>query len=121
MDCREFGKKPLPFVDDTLSAGDPAAMRRHLQVCSCCARLDTRIRRGLLLARNLPGVQPSADFTERLNMRLRELGPVDRFAAAPGAYRGFSVGAFSVIAASIMTVALLAGTLLYRSSTTLPE
>ena len=116
MDCREFGKKHLAFVDDTLSAVDTAAMRRHLQVCSCCARLDTRIRRGLLLARNLPVVQPSADFAERLNMRLRELGPVDRFAGAPSAYRVFSAGAFSVIAASVLTVALLAGALLHRDA-----
>src|ERR671932_1447429 len=117
MDCREFGKKHLAFVDDTLSAVDTAAMRRHLQVCSCCARLDTRIRRGLLLARNLPVVQPSPDFAERLNLRLRELGPVDRFAGAPsGAYGGFSVAAFSVIAASVLTVALLAGALLHRDA-----
>ena len=116
MDCREFGKKHLAFVDDTLSAVDTAAMRRHLQACPCCARLDTRIRRGLLLARNLPVVQPSADFAERLNMRLRELGPVDRFAGAPSAYRVFSVGAFPLVAASIMMVALLAATLLHRAS-----
>jgi anti-sigma factor RsiW len=82
MDCREFGKKHLAFVDDTLSAVDTAAMRRHLHVCSRCARHDTRIRRGLLLARNLPMIQPSADFMERLNARLRELGPIDRYAVA---------------------------------------
>src|SRR5918997_6591954 len=109
MDCREFGKKHLAFVDDTLSAVDTAGMRRHLHVCSRCARLDTRIRRGLLLARNLPIVQPSTDFMERLNARLREVGPIDRYAVATPAYRGFSVGAFSVIAAGIMTVTLLAG------------
>jgi anti-sigma factor RsiW len=113
MDCREFGKKHLAFVDDTLSAVDTAAMRRHLQVCSRCARLDTRIRRGLLLARNLPVIQPSADFMERLNLRLREVGPIDRFAVASApSYRGFSVGMFSAIAAGIMAVTLLASTLL---------
>ncbi|MFN2564919.1 MAG: zf-HC2 domain-containing protein [Gemmatimonadaceae bacterium] len=116
MDCREFGKKHLAFVDDTLSAVDTAAMRRHLHVCSRCARHDTRIRRGLLLARNLPIVQPSADFMERLNTRLREIGPVDRYAVAAPSYRVFSVGAFSAIAASIMTVALLAGALLRGDS-----
>ena len=119
MDCREFGKKHLAFVDDTLSAVDTAAMRRHLHVCAPCARLDTRIRRGLLLARNLPVIQPSADFMERLNVRLREVGPIDRFSATPSyrlsyrvAYRGFSVGMFSAIAAGIMAVTLLASALL---------
>ncbi len=113
MDCREFRKNHLAFVDDTLSAVDTAAMRRHLQVCSCCARLDTRIRRGLLLARNLPVIQPSADFMERLNARLREVGPIDRHAAvATSPFRGFSVGMFSAIAAGIMAVTLLASALL---------
>jgi len=111
MDCREFGKKHLAFVDDTLSAVDTAAMRRHLQVCTCCARLDTRIRRGLLLARNLPVVQPSPDFLERLNARLREVGPIDRYPAAP-VYRALSVGTFSAVAAAVITVALLASALL---------
>jgi anti-sigma factor RsiW len=116
MDCREFGKKHLAFVDDTLSAVDTAAMRCHLHVCSRCARQDTRIRRGLLLARNLPMVQPSADFMERLNARLRELGPVDRYAVAAPTYRAFSAATFSVIAASIMAVAVLAGALLRGES-----
>ena len=112
MDCREFRKKHLAFVDDTLSAVDTAAMRRHAHDCPHCARQDTRIRRGLLLARNLPVVQPSPDFMERLNRRLREIGPIDRYTVAAPSYRMFSVGTFSAIAASIMTVALLAGALL---------
>ena len=111
MDCREFGKNHLAFVDDTLSAVDTAAMRRHLCVCVNCARLDTRIRRGLLLARNLPIVQPSADFMERLNARLREIGPVDRYTVAAPSYRVFSPVTFSAIAASIMAVTLLASAL----------
>ena len=116
MDCREFGKKHLAFVDDTLSAVDTAAVRHHLHVCSRCARHDTRIRRGLLLARNLPIVQPSADFMERLNARLREVGPVDRYAVAAPPYRIFSATTFSAIAASVMAVTLLAGALLRSNS-----
>jgi hypothetical protein len=115
MDCREFGKKHLGFVDDTLSAVDTAAMHRHLQVCSHCARHDTRIRRGLMLARNLPIVQPSADFMERLNARLRDVGPIDRYAVTTSASRVFSPVGFSVIAASVMAVTVLAGTLLRGS------
>jgi hypothetical protein len=45
-------------------------MGLHLRICESCARLDTRIRRSLLLARNLPTIQPSAAFSERLKMRL---------------------------------------------------
>jgi anti-sigma factor RsiW len=112
MDCREFGKNHLAFVDDTLSAVDTAEVRRHLQVCTCCSRLDTRIRRGLLLARNLPVVQPSPDFVERLNARLREVGPIDRYAATTSAYRGVSIGMFSALAAGVMAATLLASALL---------
>ena len=112
MDCREFGKNHLAFVDDTLSAVDTATMRCHLQACSQCARLDTRIRRGLLLARNLPTIQPSPDFVERLNARLREVGPIDRYAPAVPAYRVFSFGTFSAIAAGVMAATLLASALL---------
>ena len=116
MDCREFGKKHLAFVDDTLSAVDTAAMWRHLHVCSRCARHDTRIRRGLLLARNLPIVQPSADFMERLNARLRDVGPIDRYAGTTSSSRIFSPVGFSMIAASIMAVTVLAGMLLRADS-----
>ena len=116
MDCREFGKKHLAFVDDTLSAVDTAAVRRHLHVCSHCARHDTRIRRGLLLARNLPIVQPSADFMERLNARLRDVGPIDRYPVTRPSPRVFTPVGFSVIAASVMAVAALAGTLLRSSA-----
>jgi hypothetical protein len=120
MDCREFRKKHLAFVDDTLSAVDTAAMRGHAHVCSRCARHDTRIRRGLLLARNLPIVQPSPDFMERLNARLRDVGPIDRYAVPAPSARIFSAAGFATIAASIMAVTALAGAL-SRSDTSNTE
>ncbi len=43
----------------------------HLRACAACARLDAAVRRSLLLARNLPDIQPSPDFLERLEARLR--------------------------------------------------
>jgi hypothetical protein len=70
MNCREFRRKHDAYVDDTLSGVDIEAMGRHLRLCAQCAALDTRIRRSLLLAHNLPAIEPSAAFTERLQMRL---------------------------------------------------
>jgi hypothetical protein len=70
MNCREFRRKHDAYVDDTLSGMDIEAMGRHLRLCAQCAALDTRIRRSLLLARNLPTIHPSAAFGERLQMRL---------------------------------------------------
>jgi len=70
MNCREFRHKHDAYVDDTLSGVDLEAMGRHLRLCESCAAMDTRIRRSLLLAKNLPTIQPSAAFNERLQMRL---------------------------------------------------
>jgi Putative zinc-finger len=70
MNCREFRRKHDAYVDDTLSGVDIEAMGRHLRLCAHCAALDTRIRRSLLIAHNMPSIQPSAAFTERLQMRL---------------------------------------------------
>ena len=72
MNCREFRRKHDAYVDDTLSGVDIEGMERHLRLCEQCAALDTRIRRSLLLARNLPTIQPSAAFGERLQMRLAQ-------------------------------------------------
>ena len=70
MNCREFRSKHAAFVDDTLSGVDLDAMALHRQLCERCSQLDTRVRRALLVVRNLPTIQPSADFAERLHARL---------------------------------------------------
>src|SRR5215213_5896341 len=66
MKCREFKSNHVGFIDDLLSAADMSEMRRHLVACPKCATLDTRIRRSLLVVRNLPRIEPSADFFARL-------------------------------------------------------
>ena len=75
MDCRTFHKNHVGYVDDTLSAVDTADMHAHAARCSWCAKHDTAVRRSLLIVRNLPTIEPSADFNSRLEARLRELGP----------------------------------------------
>lgn len=75
MDCRQFRNKHVAFVDDVLPAIDMEAMRRHLTRCPKCSRQDTAIRRSLILVRNLPTIEPSAEFMNRLSARLAEIGP----------------------------------------------
>jgi hypothetical protein len=91
MDCREFQDNHFAFVDDTLSGIELVAMQRHIAECEHCSDHDHRIRRSLLLFRNLPRIEPSPDFSERLSQRLLALreeekaGPFHhsrRFAAA---------------------------------------
>lgn len=72
MNCREFRSKHAAYVDDTLSGVDHDAMGLHRQLCDRCSQLDTRVRRALLVARNLPTIQPSAAFIQRLHARLEE-------------------------------------------------
>ena len=94
------------------SAHDEREMREHMRVCLECTRHDTRIRRSLLIVRNLPRIEPSADFRARLDARLRAVAmePV----AVPQPMR-FSVRAFGAIAAGIALVTLVATDLVRRS------
>jgi anti-sigma factor RsiW len=71
MDCREFCEQHLAFVDDTLAGVELVRMQRHLAECESCAKQDAKIRRSLLLFRNLPSIEPSPDFSARLEARLK--------------------------------------------------
>lgn len=73
MDCRHFRQHHLAYVDDTLPGALLVAAEAHVLECPACRAQDTLVRRSLLLARNLPPVECSADFDARLEARLAEL------------------------------------------------
>ena len=73
MDCREFHDNHCAFIDDMLSGVELVGMQRHIAECESCAKHDAIVRRSLLLFRNLPRIEPSPDFSERLNACLRAL------------------------------------------------
>lgn len=75
MKCREFKSNHVGFIDDLLPAADMAEMHRHIALCSKCSTLDTRIRRSLMVVRNLPQIEPSADFFARLSDALKQAPP----------------------------------------------
>ena len=116
MNCREFRRKHDAYIDDTLSGVELSAMARHRQLCERCARLDTRVRRALLLAHNLPSIQPSPSFAEHLQARLmeeRRLLSMGRTGGgmAPDTRRGhFPAATYAAMAAGILAVAGLAAT-----------
>jgi hypothetical protein len=116
MNCREFRRHHDAYIDDTLSRVELDAMASHRAVCERCARLDTRVRRALLLAHNLPSIQPSSAFAGRLQARLTEeralIGATrdSRALMADRRLSGFSVGTYAAVAAGILTVAGLAAT-----------
>lgn len=71
MDCRTFRSHHVGFVDDNLPGLQIVEMQRHIAECASCARHDASIRRSLLVFRNLPAIQCSADFGERLSEKIR--------------------------------------------------
>ena len=102
MDCRGFRSKHVAFVDDFLPGEEVVAMQRHLLECKTCAAHDAKIRRALLLFRNLPTVEPSSDFYARLSARIES----DRAAESRPALavRGPGIGTFMSIAAGLVTI-----------------
>ena len=97
-------------------------MARHRQLCERCAQLDTRVRRALLVARNLPTIQLSAAFGGRLQARLKAeralLSLAKRAAEATPVrrWRPFSTGPYTIIAAGVLVVAGLAGAVTFAST-----
>jgi hypothetical protein len=107
MDCRIFRKQHVAFVDDTLPGIAQVQMQRHLLECLTCAKLDTDVRRGLLLFRNnLPTIEPSAGFSRRLEARLEQ---ERRQATVPmPLFRGPGLSGFLAMSVSVIAVGLLA-------------
>jgi hypothetical protein len=85
MRCSEFKDLHYSFIDDTLAGVELVRMQRHIGECSECARVDANVRRSLMLVHSLPPIEPSAEFSVRLNERLREC----RLHPAVGSSAGF--------------------------------
>ncbi len=73
MDCRTFRAHHVGFIDDVLPGIQIVEMQRHIAECPPCARHDARIRRSLLVFRNLPTIECPPDFTERVTSRILAL------------------------------------------------
>jgi hypothetical protein len=114
MDCKEFREKHALYVDLMCSAFEENEMREHARRCPKCSRHDTVVRRGLMLVRNLPVIEPSRDFQRRLDARLRATTPevvMSRARLHP------SFSAFAAVAAGVVLITYLATGL----STRVPE
>lgn len=121
MDCRHFRNQHLAFLDDSLPDVELIAMQRHLSECEACARHDTAVRRGLLLFRNMPPIEPSAKFAARLAARLeqarREVELQRRAAASFVGHRGApGLGGFAAAAAGVVIAGYLATAAIDRMS-----
>jgi hypothetical protein len=112
MNCREFRRKHDAYIDDTLSGIELNAMAHHREHCERCGRLDTRVRRALLVAHNLPSIQPSAGFSQRLEVRLMHERALKTAGFVPDGtpVNGwpFSMRAYAAVAAGMLAAAGLA-------------
>ncbi len=71
MDCREFLLRYSDYDDSQISPDDAARFRAHMAECASCARYDRVLRKGRMLARQLPIPEPDPEFIPRLWLRLR--------------------------------------------------
>ncbi len=105
MNCLEFHNHYLALVDQTLPPAEQSAAELHLLMCSECARHDLGMRRGLVVLRSLPTVEPSADFYAKLTTTLHKMERADRHASR---YRGPGLATFAATAAGVVGLGFLA-------------
>lgn len=74
MDCREFLLRYSDYDDSLIPPDEAARFRAHMAECASCARYDRVLRKGRMLARQLPAPEPDPDFIPRLRLRLQEAG-----------------------------------------------
>jgi hypothetical protein len=101
MNCSTFRENHAAYLDDALAGAERAAMHRHRADCTECAAHDTSVRRALLLFRNMPTIEPSPDFSARLQARLRAAG----YGHAKGPPSSRSGGISGVVSATAAIVA----------------
>ena len=103
MDCRNFRKHHLAYLDDTLSGVMTAEAQQHILACDPCAAHDTLVRRSLMIARSMPSIEPSTDFQRKLRERLavcrEEVHGDARFGTTPSAMHARFANASSTRAA----------------------
>ena len=112
MDCRQFRDRHALLIDEKCSTLDAIEMRSHMRFCPSCDRLDTVIRRSILVMRNLPSIEPSAGFRARLDARLREVARVDRSDDLPF-LGGWRLSRLAALAAAAALVGLVAARAMY--------
>jgi hypothetical protein len=105
MDCKAFANRHAAFIDDTLPGVEMAAVREHLNECARCARRDSDIRRALLVLKNLPPIEVSEGFEDRLRARIstEESAPPARPRADGGLMKWGAAAALLIAVVGVST------------------
>jgi hypothetical protein len=111
MDCGTFLDGYSDFRDGMLTLPDRVAFEAHLRDCASCARYDRVVDGGAKVLRDLPELEVSGDFMERLQHRIWH--EQDDMAAARARHARRSsrrvAGVGMAAAASVAAVALVPG------------
>lgn len=68
--CDEFLSRHSDYLDGLMPPLEAARMSVHADACASCGRYDRILRKGLVLARELPQLDVSEDFVLRLEHRV---------------------------------------------------
>lgn len=99
--CDEFLARHSDYLDGLMPPLEAARMSGHAEACAACSRYDRIVRKGLVLARELPEPAVSDDFELRLQHRLLQVG--NGVGGHPGA--AFGIAATLGVAAALALVA----------------
>ena len=83
MDCCEFREKYSDFADGLLDREAELRARRHLSACGACRRFNAAFQAGVSALRELPSVELSRSFGDRLRGRIRHELAVRTLAVSP--------------------------------------
>lgn len=106
MECREFLLRYSEYDDSLIPAHEANRFRSHMAECPSCARYDRVLRKGRMLARQLPPPEAGDDFIPRLRLRLRETAPRR---GAPGTRLAMGLAAATVLMAAAAALRVLDG------------
>lgn len=70
VSCDDILASHSDYLDGLLAPHEAARVQWHLASCATCGRYDRVVRRSSELVREIPGIEPSEDFAERLQHRL---------------------------------------------------
>jgi hypothetical protein len=82
--CTAYLEDHAAYIDDCLSETEAADHEAHAAVCASCSRYARVLSRGLSLVRELPEVEPSPHFEERLRHRIFHLEDAAQLEARDG-------------------------------------
>ena len=72
IDCQTYLERYSAYLDHDVSWAEREEMEAHADECANCSHYDRVVRRGTDVLRDLPEIEVSEDFGERLRWRLHQ-------------------------------------------------